>query len=89
MTNNFQEKPLKPWHKALLRFTLPIVWVLLLVCTAFTIVFLGPICCVAAYVSWVISGKIHLEYTVIPAVFPLALGYMYIDWLKENDVINV
>lgn len=88
MTTNSQERSLKLWHKALLRLTLPIVWVVILVCTACTIFFLGPICAIAAFVSWVISGNTYAEYTITPALFPLALGFSYIDWLKSNDVVG-
>lgn len=88
MTTDSQKRSLKQWHKALLRLTLPIVWVFVLVCTAGTIVFLGPICGVAASIAWVITGDAYSEYTITPAIFPLALGFIYIDWLKENDVIK-
>lgn len=88
MTTNSQEKSLKPWHKALLRLTLPIAWVLILGCTACTMFLLGPICGIAASISWVISGDAYPEYTITPAIFPLALGFIYIDWLKTNDVIK-
>lgn len=88
MTTNFQERSLKQWHKSLLRLTLPIVLLLSFACTAGTIVFLGPICGIAASITWVISGDAYSEYTITPAIFPLALGFIYIDWLKTNDVIK-
>ena len=78
MITDSQERSLKQWHKALLRFTLPIVWVLILGCTAGTIVFLGPFCDIAAFISWVISGNTHADYTITPAIFPLALGFILI-----------
>jgi len=88
MTTDFQERSLKQWHKALLRLTLPIVYVFLIGCTAGTIVFLGPICGIAASICWVISGDAQSEYTITPAVFPLGVGFVYCDWLKANDVIE-
>ena len=88
MTTNSQKRSLKQWHKALLRLTLPIVWVFILMCTACTLTLLGILGAIAAFVSWVIFGKAYPEYTIIPAIIPLPLGFMYVDWLKENDVIK-
>ena len=88
MTTNSQERSLKRWHKVLLRLTLPIVYVFLIACTAGTIFFLGPICAIAAFISWVILGNAHAEYTITPAVFPLGVGFIYDDWLKDNDIIK-
>lgn len=88
MTTNFQERSLKPWHKALLRLTLPIIYIFLIGCTVCTIVFLGPLCGIAASISWVISGDAYSEYTITPAIFPLGVAFVYCDWLKENEVIK-
>lgn len=88
MTTDSQKRSLKQWHKALLRLTLPIVLLLSFACTAGTIVFLGPLCGIAASICWVISGDAHSEYTIIWCVLPMALGFIYIDWLKEKDVIK-
>ena len=88
MTTDSQKRSLKQWHKALLRLTLPIVLLLSFACTAGTIVFLGPLCGIAASICWVISGDAHSEYTVSWCVLPMALGFIYIDWLKEKDVIK-
>lgn len=88
MITNFQERSLKLWHKALLRLTLPIVLVFFIGCTVCTVVFLCIPCAIAAFVSWVITGNAHSEYTIMPAVFPLGVGFVYCDWLKENEVIK-
>ena len=89
MTTNSQERSLKQWHKVLLRLTLPIIYVFLIACTAGTIVFLGPICGIAASICWVISGDAQSEYTITPAVFPLGVAFVYCKWLKENEVIKL
>lgn len=88
MTTNFQKRSLKQWYKALLRLTLPVVWILFLLATACTITFLGIPCAIAAFISWVIFGKTYPEYTIIWCVLPMPLGFMYVDWLKEKDVIK-
>ncbi len=88
MTTNFQKRSLKQWHKALLRLTLPFIWILFLLATACTITFLGIPCAIAAFISWVIFGKTYPEYTIIWCVLPMPLGFMYVDWLKEKDVIK-
>lgn len=88
MTTNSQERSLKQWHKAILRFTLPFIWLFFLIATACTLVFLGLPCGIAAFVSWVIFGDIHADYTVVWCVFPLGIAMCYVDWLKTNDVIK-
>ena len=88
MTTDSQKRSLKQWHKALLRLTLPIVLLLSFACTAGTLVFLGPLCGIAASICWVISGDAQSEYTISWCVLPMALGFMYVDWLKEKDVIK-
>ena len=88
MTTNSQKRSLKLWHKALLRLTLPFIWILFLLATACTITFLGIPCAIAAFISWVIFGKTYPEYTIIWCVLPTPLGFIYVDWLKENDVIK-
>ena len=87
MTTNFQKRTLKRWHKALLRLTLPIVWVFLFICAIFTFIFLGIPCAIAAFVSWVIFGDTHPDYTLSWAVFPWFVIDLYNDWLKDKDVI--
>ena len=54
MTTNTQRKSLAMWHKAILRLTLPIVWIVLLFATSFTLAFLVIPCAIAAFISWVI-----------------------------------
>ena len=88
MRTNFQKRTLKRCHKALLRLTLPIVWVFLFICTFFTFVLLGIPCAIASFISWVIFGDTHPDYTLSWAVFPLFVLDLYIDWLIENDVIK-
>ena len=88
MTTNLQKSPLKQWHKALLRLTLPIVWVVLFMCLLITLIFLGPLCAIAAFVSWVIFKNPYAGYTVVWCVFPLFLIDTYVNWLKKNNVIE-
>lgn len=88
MTTNTQRKSLAMWHKALLRLTLPFIWIFFILATSFTLVFLGLPCVIVAFMSWVIFGDIHSEYTIIWCVFPLGFAIYYTDWLKENDVIK-
>ena len=88
MTTNFQKRSLKQWHKALLRLTLPIVWVFLFICAIFTFAFLVIPCAIAAFISWVIFRNAYPEYTTVWAIFPLFVLDLYIDWLIENDVIK-
>jgi len=57
-------------------------------CTVGTILFLGLPCGAAAFISWVITGETHCEYTLVPAIFPLAIGFIYDDWLKDNDILK-
>ena len=88
MRKNFQNVTLKQWHRALLRLTLPIVRALLLICLCFTLALLGVPCIIAAFVSWVICGNLHPDYTIVWCVFPLFVLDLYHNWLKENGVIN-
>lgn len=88
MRKNFQNVTLKQWHRALLRLTLPIVWVFLLICLCFTLALLGVPCIIAAFVSWVICRNPHPEYTVVWCAFPLFVLDLYRNWLKENGVID-
>ena len=88
MTTNSQKRSLKQCHKVLLRLTLPFIWILFLLATTCTITFLGIPCAIAAFISWVIFGKTYPEYTIIWCVLPMPLGFMYVDWLKEKDVIK-
>lgn len=87
MTTNFQKRSLKQWHKALLRLTLPFIGAFLVICTIFTLFFLGIPCLIAAFISWVLFGNMYLEYTTVWCVFPLCVLHIYIDWLKDEDVI--
>ena len=87
MLKNFQKRSLKQWHKALLRLTLPIVWVFLFMCTFFTFILLVVPCAIAAFISWVIFGDTHPDYTLSWAVFPWFVLDLYNDWLKDKDVI--
>ena len=84
-----QKGLLKPWHEAVLRLTLPIVWIFLLVCFIFSFVFLVVPCAIAACVSWIICGDAHQEYTVVWCVFPLFIIDLYTTWLKTNGVIKL
>ena len=87
MQKNFQKRSLKRWHKALLRLTLPIVWVFLFMCTFFTFILLGIPCAIAAFISWVIFRNAYPEYTTVWGVFPWFVIDLYNDWLKDKDVI--
>ena len=87
MPKNFQKRSLKQWHKALLRLTLPIVWVFLFICAIFTFAFLVIPCAIAAFISWVIFRNAYPEYTTVWAVFPWFVIDLYNDWLKNKDVI--
>ena len=88
MRKNFQNVTLKQWHRALLRLTLPIIWAFLLICLCFTLALLGVPCLIAAFVSWVICGKTHSDYTIVWCIFPLFVLDLYRNWLKENGVID-
>lgn len=88
MRKYFQNVTLKQWHRALLRLTLPIVWVFLLICLCFTLALLGVPCIIAAFVSWVICRNPHPEYTIVWCAFPLFALDLYRNWLKENGVIE-
>ena len=66
MRKNFQNVTLKQWHRALLRLTLPIVWVFLLICLCFTLALLGVPCIIViiainviiyTFVESVLSGN--------------------------------
>ena len=88
MTKNYQNGSLKQLYNALLRLTLPIVWVLLFICLVFTLVFLGLPCVIAAFFSWVICGNAHPDYTIVWCIFPIFVLDLYCSWLEDNDVIK-
>lgn len=74
--------------KIILRLTLPIVWLILLFGTAWTVIILGPICVAAAAISWVVLGDAHTDYTMPWCVIPLLIGFLYVDWLKTKDILK-
>ena len=88
MTTNSQKRSLRLWHKVLLRLTLPFVWIFFIFATSLTLAFLVIPCTIAAFISWVIFGDIHFNYTMIWCVLPICIGICYSDWLKEKDVIR-
>ena len=86
MTTDFQNKELKQWHKASLRLTLPIIGAFLLVCSVCTLLFLGIPCAIASFISWVLVGDLHPDYTMVWCVFPWFVFQMYLNWLDDKDV---
>lgn len=74
--------------KIVLRLTLPIIWAITLCCTVFTIMAFFIPGLIAAFICWTITSNAHWDLTVIWPFIPIPIMLLYMDWLKNKDVIK-
>jgi hypothetical protein len=43
---------------------------------------------IAAFICWTITSNAHWDLTLIWSFIPVAIMLLYMDWLKNKDVIK-
>ena len=79
---------MKNFYKIFLRMTLPIVWVIALVCTAWTMLIFSIPAVIAMFVCWTITGDPRCDVTLVWTIIPLAILFCYMDWLEDKKIIK-